>query len=248
MTWLAISLGSVDLTSAVLWLLCWFVTIGLHEGGHAWMAWWRGDDTAYMLGKRTINPLRHIDWDKQASVIATVVVPVITVFTMGWPLGIAWVPVNPSKMRNPVWDNALVGLAGPLGNLVGMILGGALLTLTIFIVVQSGSTLTLHPFEFSQMGTTAALALLGAFAYRLMLINMLLGLINLIPVPGVDGGAVLYPFLNWRGREIFDRIRPFGLIIFVALMWFVLGKPVGKIFLFFAVDVTRWLYRLVGGA
>lgn len=248
MSILAISLGNVDLVSAVLWLLCWFVTIGLHEGGHAWMAWWRGDDTAYLLGKRSINPVRHIDWDKQSSVIATVVVPVITVFTMGWPMGIAWVPVNPSRMRNPLWDNALVGLAGPLGNLVGMILGGVLLTLVIFLVFHSGGDLGLHPFQFSQQGTSALLALVGAFAYRLMLLNMLLGLINLLPVPGVDGGSVLYPFLNRRGRELFDRIRPFGLIIFVLLMWFVLAEPVGKVFVFFAVDVTGWLYRLVGGA
>lgn len=248
MNWLAVGFGGVDFTSAILWLVCWFLTIGLHEGGHAWMAWWKGDDTAYLLGKRTINPIRHIDWDKQASVISTVAIPVVTVFTMGWPLGIAWVPVNNSKLRNPVVDRALVGLAGPLGNLVGLLLGTLLLLLSAFLVFKGNGSLALHPFAFSQEGTSASYALLAAFAYRFMLLNMLLGLINLLPVPGVDGGDVLYPFLNERGREVFERMRPFGLIIFVLLMWFVLAKPVSMVFAFFASDFTSWLFKLVGGA
>lgn len=248
MNLLAVSLGDVDFTSAIMWLACWFFTIGLHEGGHAWMAWWRGDDTAYLLGKRSINPTRHVDWNDRSSVISTVAIPVITVFTMGWPMGIAWVPVNPSKMRNPLWDNALVGLAGPLGNLVGMIAGALLLLLSIFLVFQTGGSLTLHPFHFDAAGTSVALALLAALAYRMMLLNMLLGLINLVPIPGVDGGSVLYPFLNYRGREMFDKLRPYGLLLFVVIMWFVLARPVGAVFAFFAIDVTRWLFRLVGGA
>lgn len=247
MNWLAASLAGVDLTSSVLWLICWFLTIGLHEGGHAWMAWWRGDDTAYMLGKRTINPVHHVDWNKQASVISTVVLPVVTVFTMGWPIGFASVPVNPSKFRNGMWDNALVGLAGPMGNLVGMVGGALLLLLAVFLVVTGDGRLMLHPFEFSAEGTTAALALLGHFAYRMMLLNILLGMINLVPIPGVDGGDVLYPFLNYRGRDLFDRMRPFGFLIFVVVVWFLLSKPIGQMFIFFAVDFTRWLMRLVGG-
>lgn len=248
MSMLAISLGDVDLTSAMLWLICWFLTIGLHEGGHAWMAWWRGDDTAYMLGKRTINPVRHVDWHNRNSVIATVVIPLVTVVTMGWPLGVAWVPVNDSKLRNPVWDRALVGLAGPMGNLVGMVAGSLVLMLAVFLTLQTGGSLRLSPFEFDASGTSAGIALLGALAYRMMLLNMLLGAINLMPIPGVDGGDVVYPFLNHRGREIFHMLRPYGIIIFVVLLWFVLAKPVQALFVFFAVDFTRWLMGLAGGA
>jgi Zn-dependent protease len=247
MSWLAVSLAGVDMTSALLWLMCWFLTIGLHEGGHGWMAWWRGDDTAYLLGKRSVNPVRHIDRDNFSNLFATVLLPVITVFTMGWPIGMAWVPVNPSKFRNPAADNALVGLAGPLGNLVGAVLGAGVLALAIYLVATTGGSLELWWREFRVGETSVALALLAHIAYRMMLINILLGAINLLPIPGVDGGNVLYYFLNHRGREIFESLRPYGLLIFVVIAWFLLSKPIGEFFRFFAVDFTRWLMVRFGG-
>lgn len=246
MNWLGISLSNVDMTSAVLWLICWFLTIGLHEGGHAWMAWWKGDDTAHLLGKRSINPVRHIDKDNMFNLFATVGLPVITVFTMGWPIGFAWVPVNPSKMRHPARDSALVGAAGPMGNAVGAILGAVVLALAVFLSVQTDGRLLLDPFAFEKGDTSIAIALLGALAYRMMLINILLGIINLLPIPGVDGGSVLYYFLNPRGREIFNQLRPYGLIIFFLVAWFLLAKPIGALFYFFAVDFRDWLSALMG--
>jgi Zn-dependent protease len=176
-----------------------------------------------------------------------VLLPVITVFTMGWPIGMAWVPVNPSKFGNPARDNALVGIAGPLGNLVGAVLGAGVLVLAIYLVASTGGALDLWPFEFRIGETSVALALLAHIAYRMMLINILLGAINLLPIPGVDGGNVLYYFLNHRGREIFESLRPYGLLIFVVIAWFLLSKPIGEFFRFFAVDFTRWLMVRFGG-
>ena len=246
MNWLAVTLSDIDLTSAVLWLICWFLTIGLHEGGHAWMAYWRGDDTAYLLGKRTINPVRHVDTENKFNLFATVGLPVITVFTMGWPIGFAWVPVSPGKMRNPARDSALVGVAGPLGNAVGAIIGALVLVGMIFLSAKTGGGLALHPFEFHKGDTSISVALLAHLAYRMMLINILLGIINLLPIPGVDGGNVLYYFLNPRGREIFNQLRPYGLIIFFIVAWFLLAKPIWMMFNFFAVDVPSWMYRAIG--
>lgn len=247
MNHLAVSIAGVDMTSALLWLICWFLTIGLHEGGHAWMAWWRGDDTAYLLGKRSINPVRHVDKDNTMSLFGVVLLPVITVFTMGWPIGFAWVPVNPSKMRHPLRDNALVALAGPGGNLVGAFAGALVLAIAIFIAAGTGGGLALHPFEFTKGGTSVAVALLAHLAYRMMLINILLGLINLVPIPGIDGGNVLYYFLNHRGREIFESLRPYGIILFVLVVWFLLSEPIALLFRFFALDFTQWLMNLAGG-
>lgn len=248
MNWLAVSLGDVNMTSAVLWLICWFLTIGLHEGGHAWMAYWRGDNTAHLLGKRSINPVRHIDKDNMFNLFATVGLPVITVFTMGWPIGFAWVPVNPGNMRNPARDSALVGAAGPMGNVVGALLGALLLVGMIMVSAWTGGGLELDPRQFIKGDTSIAIALLAALAYRMMLINILLGLINLLPIPGVDGGNVLYYFLNPRGREIFNQLRPYGLIIFFFVAWFLLAKPIYALFDFFASDVVYWMYGLVGQA
>ncbi len=247
MNHLALSISDVDLTSALLWLICWFLTIGLHEGGHAWMAWWKGDDTAFLLGKRSINPIRHVDKDNYFNLFATVGLPVLTVFTMGWPIGFAWVPINPGKMRHPLRDQAFVSLAGPGGNLVGALAGVLVLALAILIAAKTGGALVLHPFQFHAGETSIALALLAHLAYRMMLINILLGAINLLPIPGVDGGNVLYYFLSPGGREIFNQLRPYGMMIFVLVAWFLLSKPISLLFMFFAVDVTGWLFRALGG-
>jgi Zn-dependent protease len=246
LNWTAITVSQVDMTSAVLWLCAWFLTIGLHEGGHAWMAWWRGDDTAYLLGKRTINPIQHIDKENKFNLFATVGLPVLTVFTMGWPIGFAWVPVNPGKMRNPLRDSALVSAAGPMGNAVGALIGAAVLALMVLITARLGDGLVLHPFQFIKGDTSVALALIAHLGYRMMLINVLLGIINLLPIPGVDGGYILYYFLNARGREIFNQLRPYGLLIFFLIAWILLARPIRAVFDFVGHDVVLWMYRTLG--
>ncbi len=242
---LAVSLGNFDAVSIVLWLLAWFVTIGLHEGGHAWVAWWLGDDTAYLLGKRSINPLRHIDWQDQRSVIATVVVPIVAVIIIGFPLGIAWVPVNPSKFKNPSADHAKVALAGPGGNVIGAVLGGLILFLGVWGLVMAEARVSLSIGEFLRNDGPVVLELLTNFGLRLLMLNVLLGVINLIPVPGVDGGAVAYHFLNPKGREIFDRLRPYGIIIFFLLLSFPLQVPLAMLFRFAGGTLPKWIIDLV---
>ena len=245
MNFLALSLGTIDITSAILWLLAWFVTIGLHEGSHAWVAWWLGDDTAYLLGKRSMNPIRHIDFKDNRSIISVLVIPVITVFVIGWPLGIAWVPVNPSKFRHPSRDMALTSAAGPGGNVIGALLGMLVLGIAVFVAVQTAAQMQLSPFEFTR-GSSAALDLLAHFGLRLLVLNIILGAINLTPVPGVDGGEVLYHFLNPRGREIYNQLRPYGFMIFIVIVWFLLSKQVTQLFLFAAVDIPNWIFGLFG--
>ncbi|MHC4841033.1 MAG: site-2 protease family protein [Planctomycetota bacterium] len=241
MSFLALSLSEIDMTSAILWLAAWFITIGLHEGAHAWVAYWLGDRTAFYLGKRTINPVKHIDVDDKRNLFATVVIPVITVFTLGWPLGMAWVPVNPSNFRHPTRDMALTSAAGPGGNLIGSVVGFLLLFVAVLIASGQGSNMVLHPFEFIRAGA-AGTDLLAAFGLRMMVLNVLLGAINLIPVPGVDGGSVLYHFLNAKGRHTFDQLRPYGLLIFFVLAWTVFSKPINILLKFAASDVPQWIF------
>ncbi len=236
MNFLALSVGDVDMTSAILWLAAWFITIGLHEGAHGWVAYWLGDRTAFYLGKRSINPVKHIDFNNRNNLIATVIIPVITVFTMGWPLGMAWVPVNPSNFRHPTRDMALTSLAGPAGNVIGAILGFLLL----LVASSMDSNMVLSTREFIR-GGSVGIDLLAAFGLRVMVLNVLLGSINLIPVPGVDGGSVLYHFLNPSARHTFDQLRPYGLLIFILLVWTVLSTPISWLFKFAASDVPRWL-------
>lgn len=235
MNWLAVSAVG-DVTGIVLWLLAWFITIGLHEGGHAWTAWWLGDDTAYLLGKRSINPIRHIDFKDQRSILSTVVLPVVSTVAGFMPIGLAWVPVNPSRFRHPTRDMAITSLAGPGGNLVGAILGAAVFFIGMLLFFKTAPA-------GSQIDDYASLTLLVEFGWRMVVLNVVLGAINLVPLPGVDGGSVLYHFMNYRGRALFDRLAPFGLLIFLAVM-FTVGRPfVARIFEF-ANDILLRLASL----
>ncbi|MCF6228647.1 MAG: site-2 protease family protein [Planctomycetes bacterium] len=236
MNFLALSAGDIDMTSIVMWLAAWFLTIGLHEGSHAWVAYWLGDDTAYRLGKRSLNPLRHIDFHDRNNLIATVVIPVITVFTIGWPLGIAWVPVNPSNFRHPTRDMALTSLAGPAGNVIGSLIGFIVLAVAILLIGQNREVGAEMP---------VGVRLLFDFGIKMFILNILLGTINLIPAPGVDGGSVLYHFLNQNERQTFDKLRPYGLLIFVGIVWFVLNKPIQLLISFAGNDVPTWLMKVL---
>lgn len=235
MNWLGVG-GIGDVTGIVLWLIAWFVTIGFHEGGHAWMAWWLGDDTAYLLGKRTINPMRHVDFKDQRSILFTVVMPVISTIAGFLPIGIAWVPVNPSKFRHPTRDMAITSAAGPAGNLVAALFGAGLFVLASFLFHKTGQ-------PGAPIGDYVALSLLFEFGWRMVLLNIILGAINLVPLPGVDGGSVLYHFLNYRGREMFDRLAPYGLMIFLLVM-FTVGRPFTARIVEFALGVLSFLSRV----
>lgn len=207
---LAVSFESVNGTDVVLWMVAWFVGMGLHEGGHAWAAWWLGDDTAYMMGKRTINPFRHVNWSEPFSVISSVVAPLLTTITMGFPLGMAWVPINPGNFKHPTRDHALVAAAGP---------GGDLVVAVVCVILY----VALYPLLGGQ--ETVALALLSKLLFYCYFAAIVYGTFNLIPIPPLDGSNILYHFCNLQMREIMDKIRPHGFFIIIILFW-VLGGGV----------------------
>ncbi len=231
---LAVSFSRIDLTSVVLWLAAWFVTIGLHEGSHAWVAWWLGDDTSYLLGKRTMNPVKHIDFNDRNSIICTIVLPVVSTLAGFLPIGLAWVPVNPNKFRHPTRDMAITSIAGPGGNLLGMLLGAA-----VFV----GAVALGHRFE-----GNVAIMVFRVWGIYMMVLNLLLAFVNLLPIPGVDGGAVAYYFMNWRGREIYDNMRPYGLMILMFVGFMFLGPVYGRLMEFAGGTLPQWLEQsLFGG-
>ncbi len=171
--------------------------ITLHEVGHGWMARRFGDRTAEMMGRLSLNPLKHVD------PLGTVVVPILMMWLGGFLFGWAKpVPVNPRALRNPRRAMIAVAAAGPLANLA-MAIGWAL------ALRAAGWLLPVVPVAadfFRQM------AAFGVF------FNILLGLFNLLPVPPLDGGRVLRGIVpEALGRRL-DAIEPYGLIIIVALL------------------------------
>lgn len=180
------------------------LAITLHEVAHGWIALRCGDATAKSQGRLSLNPLRHID------PVGTVLVPgllVVVPMLFGWPMGIlfGWakpVPVNYHRLRQPKRDMALVALAGPGANLV-MAIGWAL-AMTIGFHLQ-----TILPWLGEPM------LMMGGVGIS---VNVMLGVLNLVPVPPLDGSRVLAGVLPDRAGEVMARMEPYGLVILVALL------------------------------
>lgn len=173
--------------------------ITVHEAAHGYVARYLGDNTAYVLGRVTLNPLRHID------PIGTVVMPLLLLFSTaaipGGPFLLGYakpVPVSFGKLRHPKRDMVWVALAGPVSNFIQAILWSLLL----LALLASG----LQEQFFVQMARAG------------ILVNLVLAVFNLFPVPPLDGGRVLAGLLPWRAGQVLARVEPFGFFIVLALI------------------------------
>jgi Zn-dependent protease len=179
------------------WVLPVLLAITVHEVAHGWMARRHGDPTAMMLGRLTLNPLKHID------PLGTVLIPglmlLFTSFVFGWAKP---VPVTWQNLRNPKRDMVYVAAAGPAANLL-MGIGWA-------IVIKVG--LTLYAAEIT--GGTYLIYVGVAGVY----INTILMVLNLLPLPPLDGGRVLTGLLPGPWAWRLSRVEPYGLLILVTLL------------------------------
>jgi len=186
--------------------------ISIHESAHAWSANRLGDPTARLLGRISLNPLRHID------PVGTVLFPLLG-YLSGLPM-FGWAkptPVDIGRLRRPRRDDVLVSAAGPASN---------------FLVALAAVTLLLGIRLFSAQGaavvgglTTGVVhgdSLLTAVAllfYRFLLINLLLGVFNLIPIPPLDGSHILAGVLPGRLRAAYGEVGRFGFLLLLLLLW-----------------------------
>jgi Zn-dependent protease len=207
-------MGNVDVLTLVSHLVIYMVVlllaISCHEAGHAWMSYKFGDDTAYMMGRVTLNPVAHTD------PIGTLLIPIIAFVlgSMGGAMGsiplIGWgkpTPVNPRKWTNYTWGNVMVSIAGVLANLVLLIIG----IVAAKIMMTQGYTV----FDFFGDSTNPLAILVG----NVMLLNLSLFVFNLLPFPPLDGSKILSTFLPQSAQPIISLLEQYGYLILMALIY-----------------------------
>jgi Zn-dependent protease len=205
----------MDILSIVIGIFVLLFAITIHEASHAWSALKMGDPTAYEAGRVSLNPIAHID------PIGTVILPLILILTgTRWLFGWAKpVPVNPYNLRHPRRDNLWISLAGPAANLTAAL--SAIILIRILRLLAPGITSFLYGFiQLRQPFPRGFYPLegLALILFTVAELNTLLAVFNLIPVPPLDGSGILSGLLSDRGAAVYDRIRPYGFIIVLALV------------------------------
>lgn len=207
-------MGGVDITELLSHLIIYMVVlllaISAHEAGHAWMSYKFGDDTAYMLGRVTLNPVKHTD------PIGTLLIPIVAFVlgAVGGALGsiplIGWgkpTPVNPRNWRNYKLANVMVSGAGVMANLILLIIG------IVAAKVMLGQGFTLREF----FGTSSNP--LAIFVGDLMFLNMSLFVFNLLPFPPLDGSKILSTFLPDSFQPVIEMLEQYGYLILMVFIY-----------------------------
>lgn len=177
-----------------IWAIPVLFAITLHEVAHGWVASKFGDQTARLAGRLTINPIKHID------LVGTVIVPLVMLtfggFIFGWAKP---VPVDARNLRNPRYNMVVVAVAGPISNLLMAIFWAGIAKIGLNLNSWFGVPLI-------YMGQAG------------MMINIVLCVLNCLPIPPLDGGRALYNLLPARLGWSLYRIEPYGFLIIVLLM------------------------------
>ncbi|MHB8389906.1 MAG: site-2 protease family protein [Acidobacteriaceae bacterium] len=186
--------------------------ISLHEASHGWMAWRLGDPTAHMLGRVTLNPIKHID------PFGTILIPLLCVYA-GFPL-IGWAkptPVTTRNFKNIKRDDILTTLAGPASNLLTAIAATVILLVLKFInastVISAMMAAQMGMIDPNVMNASPILFPITMLLYYAVLLNLILMAFNLIPLPPLDGSHVVRHMLPYNWLRVYDSIGMIGLIL-----------------------------------
>lgn len=188
----------------VIFIVVLLLSISIHEAGHAWMSWKFGDNTAYDLGRVTLNPIAHAD------PIGTLLLPILGFISasMGGFGLLGWgkpCPINPRNWANYKKANFWVSIAGVLGNLI--------LVITALVLIKAATFFNLIELR-DLVGTNP----IGIFLMSLLFMNVSLIVFNLLPFPPLDGSKILANFLPASFQPIFDMLDQYGMILLWILV------------------------------
>lgn len=231
-------MGDIDIavliSHLVMFMVVLLMAISFHEAGHAWMSWKFGDDTAFMLGRVTLNPVAHTD------PIGTLLIPMLGfVFgaiggaLAGIPL-IGWgkpTPVNPRNWANYKLANVMVSIAGIGANLILAIIG-----FTIFKTLLETGTINETNID---SGIVQPVVI---FLRYMIMLNVSLAVFNLLPFPPLDGSKVLSTFLPPSFQPVFDMLEQYGFMILLLLVYMgFIGMIIRPVYVFVQyLLVTPW--------
>ena len=196
----------MDPTSLIFSIVVLIFSVILHEVSHGYAAEMLGDPTARYQGRLTLNPFAHID------LFGSVILPVLLIVTHS-PFLIGWakpVPYNPYNLRNQRWGEAIVATAGPLVNILIAVIFG--------LIIRFGS-------DFS----VATLSIIST----VVIINLLLAIFNLVPIPPLDGSKILFSILPYGARGLRTGLEQYGFIlvlVFVFFLWGYVAPVIGVLF------------------
>jgi len=222
-----------------LWYVVFLLSLTCHEGAHAFAALRGGDETAYLGGQVSLNPLPHV----QREMFGTVLVPLLTYLHMGWMMGWASAPYD------PLWEDryprraALMALAGPLANLVLALIAFVALKAGLLVGVWTPTISEFYEIDRLVVPVTEAAPLwegLGRFCSILLSLNLVLFVFNLIPLPPMDGASVVAGVSD-QARRLRDRIRttPMAGLAGLVLAWFLFPHIFWRLYL----PVVHFLWR-----
>ncbi len=206
----------IDIQTLLIYAIPVLFAITVHEAAHGWVASLLGDHSARMMGRVTLNPIKHVD------LVGTIIVPAFLYFTAGFIFGWAKpVPVNFRALRSPKKDMLWVAIAGPMSNFIM----ATLWLIVIFVAINTGSQFMA---DMAQVGIQ---------------INLLLAVLNLLPLPPLDGGRVVSSLLPSKFAYQYDQLEPYGLFILLGLLFLGVFQtvilPIVKL-------IQHWAYALVG--
>ncbi len=205
----------IDIQTLLIWAIPILFAITVHEIAHGWIASRLGDHSAKMMGRLTLNPIKHV------SLIGTILIPAFLYVTSGFIFGWAKpIPINFNALRSPKKDMFWVAIAGPVSNLIMAIIWLMIILLAITISYQS-------LIKMGQVGIQ---------------INLILAVFNLLPLPPLDGARIVSSLLPSKLSYQYNQLEPYGLYILLGLLFLGIFQwiifPIVKIIQQFMFNIT----------